>query len=83
MNAVPGLAEAEAATESLVLHPAPSVPVHVWVGAEERPAFLDQARRLAGAWGAPLTRAPGRHHFDVIADLTDPGSALTAGLIGS
>ena len=50
---------------------------HVWVGGDERPAFLWQARTLSEAWACPGTFAAGRHHFDVIDDLTDPASALT------
>jgi arylformamidase len=50
---------------------------HVWVGGQERPAFLCQARLLSENWGCAWTVAPGRHHFDVISDLVDPGSALT------
>ncbi len=56
--------------------------VHLWVGGDERPAFLDQARRLSHAWAVPLTVDPGRHHFDVIDGLGDPQSALMAALIG-
>jgi len=49
----------------------------VWVGAEERPAFLDQAGWLAAAWDeARLRVAPGRHHFDVIDALADADSAM-------
>ena len=51
---------------------------HVWVGAQERPAFLWQARTLAEVWDCPWTVAPGRHHFDVIDDLADAGSELIA-----
>ena len=54
----------------------------VWVGAEERPALLDQSRWLAEAWDADLRIAPGRHHFDVIADLTDPDSPLVRNMLG-
>jgi len=55
----------------------------VWVGAEERPAFLDQARWLAEAWPETLARvSPGRHHFDVIEDLTGAYSPLTEALVG-
>ena len=49
---------------------------HVWVGAQERPSFLWQARLLSEEWSCPWTPAPGRHHFDVIDDLMDPASAL-------
>ncbi len=55
---------------------------HVWVGAQERPAFLWQARLLSEEWACPWTPAPGRHHFDVIDDLTDPGSALIEACLG-
>ncbi len=69
----------EAARESparLTLRPDCSA--HVWVGGQERPSFLWQARTLSEAWGCGWTVAPGRHHFDVIDDLADPGSALVA-----
>jgi len=56
--------------------------VTVWVGAEERPAFLDQARWLTQAWEhAKLRVAPGRHHFDVIEELEQPESPLTNTLL--
>ncbi|WP_421703309.1 alpha/beta hydrolase [Aliiroseovarius sp.] len=73
--------EAEAESPALItdrLH----IPTTVWVGAQERPAFLDQARGLTDAWPeAQLRVAPGRHHFDVIAPLADPNSALTRALL--
>ena len=81
MNASLGLDPSEAAAESPVLHPAPEVPVSVWVGAEERPVFLDQARWLAEAWGAEERMAPGRHHFDILDELEDPESPLVRSLI--
>ncbi len=55
---------------------------HVWVGGQERPSFLWQARTLSEAWGCPWTVAPGRHHFDVIDDLCDPDSALVEACLG-
>ncbi|SIO41977.1 alpha/beta hydrolase fold [Rhodovulum sp. ES.010] len=75
---------AGARAESPVAHaPRASVPVTVWVGAEERPVFLDQARWLAEAWpGAALHIHEGRHHFDVIEGLTRPDSLLTAAVLG-
>lgn len=81
MNAGLRLDEEEAAAESPVLHPAPEEPVTVWVGAEERPVFLDQAAWLSEAWGAPLRIAPGRHHFDVLDPLQDPESPLVRSLL--
>lgn len=77
MNATLGLTAAEAQAESPALRtPAPGVAVHVRVGGQERPAFLWQARLLAEAWACPWSVDPGRHHFDVIDPLADPGSDL-------
>jgi acetyl esterase/lipase len=83
MNAALRLDAEEAEAESPALAPAPrDVPTTVWVGAEERPAFLDQARWLAAAWPtADLVIDPGRHHFDVIEGLADPDSTITAALL--
>jgi arylformamidase len=58
------------------------VQAHVWVGGQERPSFLWQARRLSEHWNCPWTVAPGKHHFNVCDDMTDPASALTEALIG-
>lgn len=61
---------------------ADGVGAHVWVGAMERPAFLWQARLLSEEWGCAWTAAPGRHHFNVIDDLADPGSGLMEACLG-
>lgn len=82
MNSDWGMDAAEAAAESPLLHRPPAgVGVHVWVGAAERPAFLEQARWLGAAWGVPVTEAAGRHHFDVIEELTAAGTPLTGALL--
>ena len=82
MNAQFAMDEAQAAAESPVLQQPPSVPVTVWVGAEERQAFLDQARWLVEAWQADVVHvaSAGQHHFNVIEDLTFGQSALTKAL---
>ena len=49
---------------------------HVWVGGDERPAFLWQARTLSEAWACDWTVAANLHHFNVIDGLSDPQSAL-------
>ncbi len=73
-------AEAESPVLKTDLHDIETV---VWVGAEERPAFLDQARWLAEAWPRTTLRiAPGRHHFDVIGELAEPDSLLTRACLG-
>lgn len=78
-----GLDAAECAGESPArLARKAGVAAHVWVGGQERPAFLWQARLLSEEWGCPWTVDPGRHHFDVVEGLADPGSALTEACIG-
>lgn len=82
MNADFGLDEGSAAAESPVLMTDRlDVPVTVWVGADERPVFLDQARWLAEAWGAEHVVDEGKHHFDVIDALVDPGSDMVRALL--
>lgn len=73
----------EAAAESPMLRPRPLVPVTVWVGEDERPAFRDQALWLSRAWNAALVVEPGRHHFDVVAGLEEPDSLLTRTVLGA
>ena len=77
------LTEAECAHESparLLLRD--GCQAHVWVGTQERPAFLWQARLLSEAWDCPWTPQPDRNHFSVIDDLAEPGSALLAACLG-
>ncbi len=81
MNETLRLDPAEVAAESparLALRAGCSA--HVHVGGAERPAFLWQARTLSEEWACPWTVAAGRHHFDVIDDLTDPKSSLVGAL---
>lgn len=82
MNATLGLDPDQAERESPALCTTPrKVPVTVWVGADERPVFVDQARWLAKAWPhADLVIEKGRHHFDVIEGLADPDSEMSARL---
>lgn len=54
---------------------------HVWVGGQERPAFLWHARTLSENWSCEWTVEPGRHHMDVIEGLEAPGSALMTALL--
>ena len=82
MNRTLGLTPAEVAAESPARQrPRPGRTAHVWVGADERPAFLWQARTLAEEWSCPCTFSPGTHHFNVIDALEDPASALTETLL--
>ena len=70
------MTEATAIAESPALLPRPDTAVSVWVGSDERPVFLDQARWLADAWTCRLIIDQGKHHFDVIDGLTDADSPL-------
>ncbi|MDX1781612.1 MAG: alpha/beta hydrolase [Thalassovita sp.] len=82
MNAEFKMEMADAAMESPTLMlPMPGMDVVVWVGAEERPAFLEQATALAEAWRCECIVAPGRHHLDVIDELADPDSRMIARLL--
>lgn len=87
MNDVLGLDDEEACVESAALLP-PSLPCSItcWVGANERPEFVRQNDLLANIWtglGASTrsVHAPDKHHFNVISDLADPESDLTACLL--
>ncbi len=73
----------EATAESPALHKLRhGVDCTVWVGGQERPAFLWQARLLSEVWACPWHVAEGRHHFNVIDDLADPDSRLMHVLLG-
>jgi arylformamidase len=82
MNDTLRLDAAEAAAESAALRwPVKGATVVCWVGDSERPEFLRQNDLLANIWtglGADVraVHAPGKHHFNVIEDLADPGSEL-------
>lgn len=67
---------AMARAESPVHQPAPDVPVTIWLGSDERPVFLDQARWLAEAWGCDHVIMPGENHFVVVDALMDPASDM-------
>jgi arylformamidase len=82
MNEVLQLDMAEAEAESPInMSPPHGVDVSVWVGGDERPAFLEQAENLSRTWGAKLVVAEGKHHFDVIDALADPESDMIRALL--
>ncbi len=83
MNTYLRLDSAEIAQESPALLPLrQGVEAHVWVGAQERPSFLWQARLLSEAWSCPWTPESGKHHFDIIDGLAAPASPLLAVCLG-
>ncbi len=81
MNADLQLDAAQVALESPIHLPKPKVPITVWVGADERPVFFEQAKALESAWDCALVVAAGKHHFDVIEELAAPDSALTQAVL--
>lgn len=83
MNEILQLDEAEAVAESPVnMTPPHGVNVTIWVGADERPAFIEQAEQFSRVWGAKLTVVEGRHHFDIIDLLEDTESDMVKALLG-
>ena len=83
MNEILQLDEAEAQAESPInMTPPHGVDVSIWVGADERPALLEQAEKLARYWGARNNIIEGKHHFDVIDALIDPDSDMVKALLG-
>lgn len=82
MNADLRIDKAEAQAQSPVHLPPPNTPVTAWVGADERPVFVEQARALADAWQSGLVIDPGKHHFDVIDGLAQSDSPITRCLLG-
>ncbi len=77
----------EAIAESPISHePMKTVPVTLWVGAEERPEFLRQTRLICEKWAAEIDgiRAqyePGKNHFSVIEGLARSDSPLVRALL--
>ena len=56
------------------------------VGEKELPEFVRQSKAMAETWGAAGVKTgyeevPGAHHFNVIADLADPRSAMVERLV--
>ncbi|MDW3223288.1 MAG: alpha/beta hydrolase [Paracoccaceae bacterium] len=83
MNEILRLDAEEARAESLASMARPEeAKVKIWVGANERPVFLEQAEFQAKAWGAQQVIVPGKHHFDVIDALENPASDMVRFLTG-
>ena len=70
--------------ESLVdLELAANTPVTIWVGADERSIYIDQAKQLASKWSCPWYESKGKHHFDIIDGLETKSSNLMNVLLSS
>lgn len=78
MNEILQVSDKEARYESpALLEPRPGVRVTVWVGADERPEFLRQAKLLSEAWDVPAIFEDRKNHFNVVDALADPDSPIT------
>ena len=88
MNETFALSAQEAFEESPARRlPRPGVRVCAWVGGAERPEFLRQNALLGTIWNGVGGRVathvePGRHHFDVIEDLTRIDSPMLEWWLG-
>jgi arylformamidase len=76
INKAVGLDRTEARRLSPLRLPGRGGKLHAIAGGLEGPEFERQARSLAEAWGGSWESVPGAHHFNVIAPLADPTSAL-------
>lgn len=66
--------------------PVRGIPVHIVVGADEPEAFIAQSRALNEAWSGgnsqtSFREVPGRDHFDVLDELSDPASPSFAAIL--
>ena len=83
MNEVLCIDAAEALAESPVnMQPPHGLDLTIWVGGNERPAFLEQAEQRGRTWGARRIVDEGKHHFDVIDALADPDSPMIKAVLG-
>ena len=73
--------DAAEAESPVLMQPRPDLDITVWVGAEERPVFLEQAAALAESWSCECVIDPGKHHFDVIDGLMQKDSRLMRHLL--
>lgn len=83
MNESFKLTELTACAESPALLAVRLKSVTIWVGADERPVFLDQAHWLGDAWRCDVQVLGGYHHFDVIDPLKSMGSEMLVNILGT
>lgn len=87
MNADFKLDEASARASSPLFWPAPRGRVlDIVVGADELPEFIRLSHAMADSWGAAGVQiryeaVPRTHHFNVVAPLADPLSAMTGRVV--
>jgi hypothetical protein len=57
--------------------PRPAGRIEALVGGLQGAEYARQSRPIAAARGGTATLVNGRHHFDIVAPLADPASAMT------
>lgn len=87
MNETLQLSEQEAREQSPVFLPVGTRPMHLWVGASERPEFLRQTRMFAehsirSGLTVPETYDHGMNHFSVVLGLKNHKAELVCTLLG-
>jgi len=71
------LTEEIANSETLLdLKLAENMKVTIWVGADERPIYLEQAQQLSTVWRCGWVKSMNRHHLDIADDLGKNSSQL-------
>lgn len=78
VNTALGLDEPEARRLSPLFLPPPGGRIHAMVGGEEGTEYTRQSRAIAEAWNGTWESVPGQHHFSIVEQLADPGSAMVA-----
>ena len=76
LNSDLNLSVESAILESPLFYRPIDVNTRVWVGEDERPAFLQQAEMLSKKWQCELIIQPNSHHFDIIDELLDSRSKM-------
>ena len=76
LNSDLNLSVESAILESPLFYKPIDVNTRVWVGEDERPAFLQQAEMLSKKWQCELIIQPNAHHFDIIEELLDSRSKM-------
>ena len=76
LNSDLNLSVESAILESPLFYNPIDVNTKVWVGEDERPAFLQQAEMLSKKWQCELIIQPNSYHFDIIDELLDSKSKM-------
>ncbi|MEM7242781.1 MAG: alpha/beta hydrolase [Pseudomonadota bacterium] len=76
------LTEDSAKSESPIHYTPMDIPIHIWVGGDELPAFHSQSQALANAWNkSVLYDPPGLNHFTILDPLRDPKSEMNQAIL--